>query len=74
VSSDVFRKSLRIPRPADPHSVDSLVYQRLVKLDEESPHRAQEWIRGALRNEVMREVEVMKVLAKKEVPDGEGKQ
>lgn len=75
MSSAIFRKALRIPRPADPESVDALVYQRLVQLDDESPHRAQEWIRGALRNEVLREVDavkVMKVLAQSEVKNGEG--
>lgn len=45
----LFRRTLRIQRPTDEHSIDALLIRHMEQLESDSPHRLQEWMRNALR-------------------------
>jgi len=52
---NIFRRTLRLPIPAAPDSVDAKLIEHIEKLEQDSPHRLQEWIRNSLRNTYMQE-------------------
>ncbi|CAM5404369.1 hypothetical protein SSTU70S_02823 [Stutzerimonas stutzeri] len=58
-----FRRMLRIPSPANLESIDARVIRHLESLEQDSPHRMQEWIRLALRNQFVSEVFVLEKTA-----------
>lgn len=58
VKRDAFRRSVRIPETDNRNDPDYWVKKRLQELEAESPYRLQEWMRGALRNELQRELDM----------------
>lgn len=50
MAENVFRRTLRLPIPLAPDSVDALLIAHIEELEKDSPHRLQEWMRQCLRN------------------------
>lgn len=55
MAKQVVRRMLRIPVPDNKASIDGMLIDHLDALEEDSPHRMQEWVRTALRNQLERE-------------------
>lgn len=55
MAENVFRRTLRIPVPADQESFDALLIAHMEELEKDSPHRLQEWVRSCLRAAYMQE-------------------
>jgi len=53
--ADVMRRMLRLTNPENKESLDAMLCGHLIELEQESPHRMQEWIRNALRNQFSQE-------------------
>lgn len=58
VKRDAFRRSVRIPATDNRNDPDYWVVKRLQQLEADSPYRLQDWMRGALRNELQRELDM----------------
>lgn len=59
MAENVFRRTLRMPIPESDDCVDSLVIMHMIKLERDSPHRMQEWIRYSLRSSFLQEKSVI---------------
>ncbi|MDU4254445.1 hypothetical protein [Pseudomonas sp.] len=52
---NIFRRTLRMPVPASQDNVDAKLIEHMEKLELDSPHRLQEWMRNSLRNTFVQE-------------------
>jgi len=69
---NVFRRMLRLTHPSESiQSLDGKLIEHLERMEGESPHRMQEWIRGALRNELSRELLALDTA--KKIEEGQSK-
>lgn len=60
---DAFRRSVRIPITEDTNDPDYWVIERMRQFEDDSPFRLQEWMRGAMRNELQRELDMTDKIA-----------
>ena len=59
MAENVFRRTLRMPKPLAAGSVDALLISHMEELEKDSPHRLQEWMRHCLRSVFVQEQSVV---------------
>lgn len=59
MAENVFRRTLRMPKPVSGESVDAMLISHMEELEKDSPHRLQEWMRHCLRSVFVQEFNVV---------------